>query len=99
MDKNNQYDNAMTKPLPFGCNKKEKEIPDLQKLNFVLQNISPDDKIGYLFVVDIIFDEKNTDEKKLPLNEICSPLFKKNMLIKPFERSVLQLQSIMVKND
>ena len=32
MDKNNQYDNAMTNPLPCGCIKKEKEIPDLKKV-------------------------------------------------------------------
>ena len=32
MDKNNQYGNAMTKPLPCGCIKKEKEIPDLKKV-------------------------------------------------------------------
>ena len=81
MDENNQYGNAMTELLPYGCFKKETEIPDLQKFNFILQDLSPDDKIGHLFVVNIIFDEKNADEKKLLFNEIYTPLFEKNTLI------------------
>ena len=63
MDENNQYGNAMTKPLPHSSIKKEKETPDLRQFNFILQNLSVDKKIGHLFVVDIIFDEKNADEK------------------------------------
>ena len=64
IDENNQYGNAITKLLPFGCIKKEKETPDLRKFNFILQNLLPNNKIGHLFVVDIIFDEKNADEMK-----------------------------------
>ena len=51
MDENNQYGNAMTKPLPYGCIKKEKEIPDLRQFNFIsfiFQNLSAEDKIGHL---------------------------------------------------
>ena len=99
MDENNQYGNAMTKLLPYGCIKKEKEIPDLQKFILILQDLSPGNKIGHLFVVDIVFDKNNVDEKKLLFNEIYTPLFEKKMLIKPLERSVLQLQSIMSKHD
>ena len=32
MDKNNQYGNAMTKPLPSGCIKKEKKCSDNQRI-------------------------------------------------------------------
>ena len=99
MDENNQYGNAMTKPLPYSCIKKEKEIPDLKKFNLILQTLSPDDKIGHLFVVDIMFNEKNVDKKTLLFKEIYMPVFEKNTMIKPFERPVLQLQSVMVKND
>ena len=70
MDENSQYGNMMTRPLPYGCIKKEKRIPDVQKFNFILQNLSIDYKIGHLFVADIGFDEKNADEKTLPFNEI-----------------------------
>ena len=51
MDENNQYGNGMTKPLPYGCIKKEKEIPDLRQFNlifFIFQNLSAEDKIGHL---------------------------------------------------
>ena len=70
MDENDQYGNAMTKPLPCGCIKKEKETPDLRKFDFILQNLLPNNKIVHLFVVDIIFDGKNADGKKLLSNEI-----------------------------
>ena len=52
MNKNNQNGNGRTKPLPHGCIKKGKNT------NFILQNLLVDDKIGHLFVVDIVFDEK-----------------------------------------
>ena len=29
MDENNQYGQAMTKPLPYGCIRKQKEVPTL----------------------------------------------------------------------
>ena len=89
IDENNQYGNAMTKPLSYGCIKKEKEIPDLRKFNFILKNLSVDNKIGHLFVVDIIFDEKNADEKKLIFSETYTPIFEKKKLIKPYESCVL----------
>ena len=48
MDENNQYGQAMTKPLLYGCIKrKERDI------------ISHEDKIGHLFIVDIKFYNKN----------------------------------------
>ena len=88
----------MTKPLPHGCIKEEKEISDLKKFNFILQNPSVDDKIDHIFVVDIIFDEKNADEKTTLFDEIYTPIFEKTILIKPYERSVLQIQSILAEN-
>ena len=56
MDENNQYGNAMTKSLPYGCMKKEKTIPSLKKFNFILETLSINGKIGHLFVVDICFN-------------------------------------------
>ena len=46
MDDNNQYGNAMTKPLPFGSIKKMKEVPSLRDFDFIVQSISKEDKIG-----------------------------------------------------
>ena len=63
MDKNNQYGNAMTKPLSFGCIKKQKEVPDLRKFNTILENLSDEDMIGHLFIVYIKFNEKLVNEK------------------------------------
>ena len=67
---------TMTKPLTYGCIKKQKKFPDLKQFIFILQNLLIDDKIGYLFVVD-------------KLNEIYTHIFEKNKTIKPYERSVL----------
>ena len=56
----------MTKPLPYGCIKKQEKIPSLVVFNIILNNILHKDKIGHLFVVDIKFHEIN--EKALLFN-------------------------------
>ena len=88
----------MTKPLPYGCIKKQKNIPTLKQFNFILQKLSIDDNVGHLFVVDIKFDEKAANKKTLLFNENYTPLFKKRKLVKPYERSIIQLLSVLVKN-
>ena len=57
MGKNNQYGNAMTKPLPT-CSIKRKKIPTMREFDLITQGISDEDKIGHLFVVNIHFDKK-----------------------------------------
>ena len=52
---NNQYWQAMTKPLSCGCIKKQDHPPNLLEFNKILDKISHDDKIGHLFIVDIKF--------------------------------------------
>ena len=98
MDKNNQYGNALTKPLPYGCIKKEKTIPNLKKFNFILETLSANDKKGNLSVVDICFNQNTANEKTLLFNEIHTPIFEKEKMVKPYERSLLQLQSVLLKN-
>ena len=58
-DENNQYGNAMTKPLLYGCIKKMAKILTLSKFNAVLNSLSHTDIIGHLFIVDIKFHNKN----------------------------------------
>ena len=67
MDENNKYGMAMTKPLPYGCIKKSKRPPSLLEFNKILKEISHEDPIGHLFVVDIKFSEINLNpyEKSL----------------------------------
>ena len=77
---------------------KPKEIPYFGKFNLIIENISIEDKIGHLFVGDIKINEEAADEKVLLFNEIYTPIFEKKS-IKPYERSVLQLMSVMVKNE
>ena len=55
MDENNQYRFAMTKPLPYGCIKLKKGVPSLDELKDLLANVTLEEKIGHLFIVDIIF--------------------------------------------
>ena len=53
MDENSQYGLAMTKPLPYGCIKLKKSLPTLEELKELLANVTLDNKIGNLFIVDI----------------------------------------------
>ena len=75
MDENNQFGFAMTKPMPFGCIKRKKNLPTLQELKDLLANVKLEDKFGHLFVVDIVFD--NINEKTLLFNELYPPIFEK----------------------
>ena len=95
MDENNQYGQAMTKLLPYGCIKRQKEVPTLSDFNRILDAIDHNDAIGHLFTVDIEFNEIN--EKTLLFNEIYPDIFEKNKTIEPFERSTVQIMSIVVK--
>ena len=95
MDENNQYGQAMTKPLPYGCIEKQEHPPSLLEFNKILDKISHDNKIGHLFIVDIKFHDKNS--KTLLFNEIFPPIFEKNRKMEPFESSTLQLMSILVR--
>ena len=91
MDENNQYGQAMTKPLPHGCIKKQKYVPSLVELNMLL------DTFGYLFIADIKFH--NIKEKTLLLNEIYPPIFeKKKKKMEPFEKSTVKLMSILFRS-
>ena len=75
MDENNQYGQAMTKPLPYGCIRKQKEVPTLNQLNRMLDAVDHNHAIGHLFTVDIKFNEIN--EKTLLFYEIYPPVFEK----------------------
>ena len=96
MDENNQYGQAMRKPLPHGCIKKMK-TPSLLELNRILCSISHEDKIGHLFVVDIKFHDKNP--KTMLFNKIYTPTFGKNKIVQAYERWTIQLMSVLSRND
>ena len=63
MDENNQYGNAMTKPLPTGSIRGVKKLPTMREFDLILQGISDTDKIGHLFIADIEFDKKKRNKK------------------------------------
>ena len=75
MDENNQYGQAITKPLPYGSIKKQKEAPTLNQLNKILDAIDHNNTIGHLFTVDIKFSEIN--EKTLLSMKFIRPYLKK----------------------
>ena len=72
MDENNQYRNAMTKPLPIGFVKKEPSAPSICELCLLLSGLSHLDPIGHLFVADIEFDFERATEKELFLTNLHS---------------------------
>ena len=73
MDANNHYGQAMTKPLPYGCIKKQEHPPSLLEFYKILDKISHGNKIVRLLIVDIKFHNKNS--KILLFNEIYLPIF------------------------
>ena len=85
MDENNQYGNAMTKPLPTGCIKREKNTPSIRNLCFLLMGTSHLDAVGHLFVVDIEFDSERATEKELFFNEIYCHIFEKKKVLEARE--------------
>ena len=72
-DENNQYGQAMTKPLPYGCIKRKDKILSLDELPALLASVTLDDTIGHLLRVDIEFSDINS--KTLLFNEIYLPIF------------------------
>ena len=80
MNENNQYGNAMTKPLPNDCIKKSKKVSSLCKFKIILRNFSHEDKIWHLFTVDIKFHNKNP--KTMLFNKIYTPIFEKQKTVK-----------------
>ena len=81
----------MTKPLHTGSMKGQKKVPTLRECDLMIQGISDEDSRGHLFIVNIEFDQKGTIEKTLLSNEICIPIFEKEKVLLPNERSVFQL--------
>ena len=75
MDKNNQYGQVMTKPLPYDCIKKKKKPPTLLEFNRILDSISQEGTIDHLFIFDIKFHNKN--RKTMFVIEIYPPTFGK----------------------
>ena len=94
MDDSNQYGHSMTKPLPYGCIKKQEHPPSLLEFNKILDRISQNDNIGHLFIVDNKFMIK--PQKHCFLMNFIH-LYSKKM--EPFEWSTIQLMSIMRRNE
>ena len=85
MDENNQYGMAMTRPLPYGCIKRKKNVFGIDELYELIKTVSLEDKIGHIFTLDLEFSDINP---KTPLfKEIYPPIFEKNKKISPHERS------------
>ena len=76
LDENNQYGYSMTKPLPPGCIKENKNFSWVD-FNILIESVDLTDKIGHSFVADIFFDAKNANEKQLLYNTIFHRKFLK----------------------
>ena len=89
LDENNQYEAAMTKPLPIGIFKQEKEV-SMDILNNSISNFDLNSKIGEIFVVDIEFDTYDDPRKKM-YNEVFPCIFEPKSKVFVNSRSVHQL--------
>ena len=81
----------------MGVSKNQEKIPTLREFNIILNNISHEDKINHIFLVDITLYGMN--EKTILFNELYTPLFEKQKLIKPYDRFVFQLLSVMSRDE
>ena len=76
--------------MPTSCIK-EYNLASWLTFNLLLEKVSLDDPIGYLFVVNIEFDQKNATKKQFLYNEILPPIIEKQKVLDANERSVYQL--------
>ena len=97
-NENNQYRNAMMKPLSTGSIKKQK-TSSFKKFNLIIESLSAEDDICHLFVIDIKFNEERANEKNLLFNEIYTPIFDKKKILPAIECSTFQLLGAMRLND
>ena len=97
MDENNQYGMAMTRPLPYGCIKRQFTVPSFEELEQLLKSVTLEDKIGHIFTVDIEFSDINP--KTLLFNKIFLAVFEKHKKIPPHLRSCSQIMSRAQKKE
>ena len=88
----------MTKPLLTGCIK-DNDYISWEIFNFLLENLSFEDTIGHLYIVDIEFDIKNATEREFAYNEIFPAIIEKQRTIGPCEKSVHQLLEQFVRRE
>ena len=69
LDEINQYGFATTKPMLTGCIKKEPQ-PMWRTFNLLLECVSLNDPVGYLFVIDISFDYEIATPRQRLYNKI-----------------------------
>ena len=95
MDENNQYGMAMTKPLPYGCIKK-KRIALLPLLNLIKLQMKFLPRTLWGIFLLLTSNLMTLILKHHYLMNSMPPYLKK---MEPYERSTLQLLSIMVRNE
>ena len=96
MGENNQYGYFMTKLLPTGYIKENKNFSWVD-FNILIESVNLTDKIGHFFVADIFFDAKNANEKQLLYNEIFPPVIEKQKILEAYKRSAYQLLELFDK--
>ena len=99
LDENNQYGYLVTKPLPTGCIKENKNFSWVD-FNILIESVDLKDKIGHFFAVDIFccfFYAKNANEMQLLYNEIFPPVIEKQKILEEYERSAYQTPELFEK--
>ena len=95
-DEKNQYGFAMTKPMAIGLIK-DKAL-SWTEFNLLMEKVTLDDTIGYLFLVDIEFDHEHATDAQIMYNEFMPPIIDKKATIEPNERSTFQLLELYAED-
>ena len=98
LDENNQYGHGMTKPLLTDYIRDNNDL-SWKAFNTLLEKVDLEDEIGHLYIVDIMFDAKNTSKRQLAHNKIYPPIIEKRKIIDSCERSVFQLLKQYVEGE
>ena len=80
LDENNQYGHGMTKPLPTGFIKDNDDI-SWETFNFLLENVSSEDTIGHLYIVDLEFALKMQLKENFPITKFIHQLLRNTELL------------------
>ena len=51
LDENHQYGYVIIKPIPNGCFREEPEVLYLKQFNFLIENVSLEDKMGHFLLL------------------------------------------------
>ena len=98
LDENNQYGYSMTKPLPTGCIKENKNVSQVG-FNILKESVDLTNKIGHLFAVDTFFflTQKMQRKNSYFITKFLHQLFRNRKFLKHKNVLHINFQNYLTK--